>query len=141
MAKAKAATIGFEAATLALNAALTMGISLLISGAISGISYLIHYEENLIEKSEEAADKIAELSENFKNNSKTVSDIAKKFAEIFPTLSRNYDGNGNAIVNLSGNVDTVVYITEYLNQVKIVLHLLISVYHILTILQCGTNRL
>ena len=35
-------------------------------------------------------------------------DLSNQLADIFPTLSRNYDENGNAIVQLSGDTDTMV---------------------------------
>lgn len=35
-------------------------------------------------------------------------DLSNQLADTFPTLSRIYDENGNAIVQLSGNVDTIV---------------------------------
>lgn len=136
---AKAATIGLRIAQTVLNAAITMGISVIISSGISLISDLIHHEEKLIEKSEEAASSIQTISDNYKSASKTVSDIGKKFAElsqgidqttgenvslstdeysefldmskqlaeVFPTLSKHYDENGNAIVELSGDVNTI----------------------------------
>lgn len=34
-------------------------------------------------------------------------DLSNQIADLFPTLSRNYDENGNAIVTLSGDVDTI----------------------------------
>lgn len=34
--------------------------------------------------------------------------LSNQLADIFPTLNRNYDENGNAIVQLQGNVDTIV---------------------------------
>lgn len=34
--------------------------------------------------------------------------ISNQLAELFPALTRHYDENGNAIVNLSGSVDTIV---------------------------------
>lgn len=137
--KAKVATIAMQAATMALNMALSMGISAAISFGMSLISDIIHREENLIAKSEEAADAIQSISDKFKTSSQTIDDIGKRFAElsqgvnqltganenlsndeyaefldlsnqlaeIFPTLSRNYDENGNAIVDLSGDVDTI----------------------------------
>ncbi len=35
-------------------------------------------------------------------------DLSNQLADLFPTLSRTYDENGNAIVQLSGDVDTIV---------------------------------
>ena len=35
-------------------------------------------------------------------------DLSNQLAELFPTLTKNYDENGNAILDLSGNVDTIV---------------------------------
>lgn len=34
--------------------------------------------------------------------------LSNQLAEMFPTLTRNYNDNGDAIVQLSGNVDTIV---------------------------------
>lgn len=142
--------LALKAATTALNAAFSMGIGLLISGAVSGINYLIHYEDKLIEKSEDAANSIKSISDDLKNNTSIVDDIGKRFAElaqgvnqltganenlsndeykeflnlsnqlaeIFPTLPRKYDENGNAIVNLSGDVDTIVGSLENLLNVQ-----------------------
>lgn len=35
-------------------------------------------------------------------------DLSNQLAELFPSLSKRYDENGNAILNLSGNVNTIV---------------------------------
>ena len=35
-------------------------------------------------------------------------DLSNQLSELFPSLTRNYDENGNAILNLSGNVNTIV---------------------------------
>lgn len=53
-------TIALEAATMALNAALTMGVSFLISAAIKAISEWIVTEEELAEKVEEVTSKFKE---------------------------------------------------------------------------------
>ena len=34
--------------------------------------------------------------------------LSNQLAELFPSLTKNYDENGNAILNLSGNVNTIV---------------------------------
>jgi chromosome segregation ATPase len=126
--------------TVALNAVISLGIGVGIQLAIAGITKFIQRQEEVKQAASDAADRIETLSDALKANQKTVSDSAKRFAElkqgidslsgknvslsdgeyeeflsisndlakIFPTLSRNYDENGNAIVNLSGNVDTIV---------------------------------
>lgn len=45
-------------------------------------------------------------------------DISNQLADIFPTLSRNYDENGNAIVQLSGDTDTIVGSLKNLLEVQ-----------------------
>lgn len=45
-------------------------------------------------------------------------DLSNQLADIFPTLSRNYDENGNAIVRLSGDTDTIVGSLENLLEVQ-----------------------
>ncbi len=57
---AKAATIGLQIATTALNAALTMGISMLVSWAISGIMKLVNAKKELAESVEELTSKFKE---------------------------------------------------------------------------------
>lgn len=133
-------TIALQVATAALNAAITMGASLIVGGIITAISNWIRQDEILAEKAETAKQKIDELNNNYKEHSQLVSDSAKRYAELaqgvdqlsgknlslndddykefldlsnqlaeaFPTLSRHYDENGNAILQLSGNVDTIV---------------------------------
>lgn len=65
------------------------------------------------------AERFAELSQGVdmltgKNLSLTTDDYAEfldlsnQLADIFPTLTRNYDENGNAIIQLSGDTDTIV---------------------------------
>lgn len=133
-------TIALQVATTALNAAITMGASLIVGGIITAISNWVRQDEILAEKAETAKQKIDELNNNYKEHSQLVSDSAKRYAELaqgvdqfsgknlslndddykefldlsnqlaeaFPTLSRHYDENGNAILQLSGNVDTIV---------------------------------
>lgn len=140
LASATVKTIALQAATIALNTALTMGISLLFSSIVSAISNWIHKTENIIEASEKAGEKIKSINEELKRNQEVVSDSAKRYAElaqgvdqltgknisltddeyeeflslsnqlaeIFPTLTRNYDENGNAIIQLNGDVNTIV---------------------------------
>lgn len=133
-------TVALQVATTALNAAITMGASFIVTGIITAISNWIRQDEILAEKAETAKQKIDELNNNYKEHSQLVSDSAKRYAELaqgvdqlsgknlslndddykefldlsnqlaeaFPTLSRHYDENGNAILQLNGNVNTIV---------------------------------
>lgn len=138
-----AKTIGLTVATTALNATLTMGISLIVSGLISAFVSWIHKSEEITEKAQEAADKINSINDSLKSNTETVENAKKRYAElaqevknlgkitqsqgtlsneeyeefldlsnqlagIFPSLTKNYDENGNAILDLSGDVNTIV---------------------------------
>lgn len=75
LAGAKLATLGLRVATMALNATLTMGISMLVSGAISAISDWIHEEEK-------ARDKSIELGEQAVTTSKNLFQLATKYIEV-----------------------------------------------------------
>lgn len=45
-------------------------------------------------------------------------DLSNQLAEVFPTLTQGYDENGDAILNLSGDVDTIVGSLEKLVEVE-----------------------
>ncbi|SCW69177.1 Cpl-7 lysozyme C-terminal domain-containing protein [Eubacterium ruminantium] len=45
-------------------------------------------------------------------------DLSNQLAEVFPTLTQGYDENGDAILNLSGDVDTIVRSLEKLVEVE-----------------------
>ncbi len=133
-------TIALRFATIALNSAIAMGTSFIISGIVSLFSLWINKTEDLISASENALNTIKSLNDELKCNQKAIDDSAKKFAvlsqgidpltgknisltkdnydeflnlsnqlaEMFPALTRNYNENGDAIVQLSGNVDSIV---------------------------------
>lgn len=138
-----AKTIGLTVATTALNAAMAMDISVIVTGLISVFTAWINKSEEITEKAQEAADKINSIRESLKTNTETVENAKRRYAElaqevenlgkitqsqgtlsneeyeefldlsnqlagIFPSLTKNYDENGNAILNLSGDVNTIV---------------------------------
>lgn len=143
LVSAKLSTIALSIASAALNAAITFGISIAIQAVITLISELVHREEKLIEKSEEAKNAIQSINDKLKEDSKIVNDTAERFAilaqkvedlgkltqnkgmlsteeyeefldlsnqlaGVFPELTKGYDDNGNAILNLSGDVNAIV---------------------------------
>lgn len=138
-----AKTVGLTIATTALNAALTFGISAIITGVVNAFATWINSSKEITEAAEEAKDKIASINDDLKTNTETVEnakqryaelaqevenlgkvnqsrgslstdeyeeflDLSNQLADVFPQLSKNYDDNGNAILNLSGDVDTIV---------------------------------
>lgn len=138
-----AKTVGLTIATTALNAALTFGISAIVTGVISAFATWINSSKKITEAAEEAKDKISSINDDLKTNTETVENAKQRYAElaqevenlgkvnqsrgslstdeykefldlsnqlagVFPQLSKNYDENGNAILDLSGSVDTIV---------------------------------
>lgn len=138
-----AKTIGLTIATTALNAALTMGISVIVTGAIAAFTSWINASKEITKNAQAAKDKIDSITNDLKTNTETVEnskqryaelaqevenlgkvnqnqgnlsndeykeflDISNQLAGVFPSLTKGYDDNGNAILDLSGNVDTIV---------------------------------
>lgn len=138
-----AKTIGLTLATTALNAAITMGASVIISGVVTAIYSWINASKQITENAQAAKDKIENFTNSLKDNSKLVEDSKQRYAElaqevenlgqvnqsqgnlsnddykefldlsnqlagVFPELTKGYDDNGNAILDLPGNVDTIV---------------------------------
>ena len=75
--------------------------------------------DDLEEQTENIKQRYAELAQGVRlldNTNMTLSndeyeefvDLSNQLAELFPTLIRGYDSNGNAILDLSGDVNTIV---------------------------------
>ena len=137
----KAASVGTKLLGVAMSALTSIGISIAISAIVSGIDHIIRKEEILREKSEEAKKTIDELTESFKTQKETVSEVKQRYAELaqgvdqlsgknislsnseyeeflsisnklgdlFPQLTRNYTENGDKLLNLKGDVDSIVF--------------------------------
>ena len=80
---AKAASIGLQAASIALNTAISMGITLAISALISQISKWVHAQE-------EARQKAIELTNSYKKQKDSLDSQIEKYKELKETLD-----NGN----------------------------------------------
>lgn len=143
----KIKTVLLQAATMAMNMIFSMGVSFLVSNAVSAlaswIDKLIVTKEEIKEMAEEAKSAINDIKSNFDNLRSTTDDIKQKFAnlaqgvenlgklnqsrgklttddykefldlsnqlaDLFPELTIGFDDNGNAILDLSGNVNTIV---------------------------------
>ncbi len=96
---AKVATIGLQVATSLLNAAISMGISLLIQGAITGISKLVNYYDDLHEK-------VTNVTEDYNNQKKSISEISKESGDLkdrYAELSKHVD-SVNRNIDLPNNI-------------------------------------
>ena len=146
---AKIATFALEAATMALNAAVTMGISALVSFAIKAFDEMYESADELSERIDEVvtkfndqqkelvknkasfksdAERYAELSKGVDNLGRNVSltaeeyseyqSVVNKVAEQIPSLISGYDSQGNAILNVKGNVEELVAAYEKLIEAQ-----------------------
>lgn len=88
---AKASTIGLTIAQTALNAAIGMGIGLLISLVVKGIDKLVHANEEAIEKAEELRRKYEEFKSTNESNISTLKGLKKEFEELSKGVSQYGD--------------------------------------------------
>lgn len=121
--------------------AISVGISLLITGIVKLADAINETDKEIREAAENAKQAIEDIKSSFDdleektNNIKqryaelaqgvrlsdnanmTLSndeyneflDLSNQLAELFPTLTKCYDSNGNAILNLSGDVNSIIY--------------------------------
>ena len=149
---AKVASAALKVATMALNAALSYGIGLLISLAFEGVMKLVNADKELAEQVEELTSKFkeqhkelqklkgsydtsnessminkyAKLSKGVDNLGRNVSltadeyseyqSIVNQIADQIPSLISGYDEQGNALLNVKGNVEELI--TAYENLIK-----------------------
>lgn len=78
---AKAASIGLQVASIALNTAITMGVSLAISALVSQISKWIHAQE-------EARQKSVELTNSYKEQQSSLDSQIERYKELKETLDK-----------------------------------------------------
>ena len=88
---AKASTIGLTIAQTALNAAIGMGIGLLISLVVKGIDKLVHANEEAIEKAEELRRKYEKFKSTNESNISTLNGLKKEFEELSKGVSQYGD--------------------------------------------------
>ena len=118
MAMAKAGMVACKVATIALQGALTMGLSLLGQYAIEGISNIVNASENLKQKNKETVDSIKSSQQdvtNLEDSKKSYQDVQKSISEGNLTteeatqkrerLSEKYKQLVNQIPELQGALD------------------------------------
>ena len=88
---AKTSTIGLTIAQTALNAAIGMGIGLLINLAIQGVNKLIHANEEAIESAKKLREEYEEFKSTNASNVSTLKGLEKEFKELSKGVSQYGD--------------------------------------------------
>ncbi len=74
-------TLGRDLLGVGLNTAISFAASALISGIFKGLDYIVHYDDNLIKKGEEAMSNIANTYKEFSEGQSNLTDMGKSFAD------------------------------------------------------------
>lgn len=88
---AKDSTIGLTIAQTALNAAISMGIGILINLAITGITKLVNANKEAIESANELREKYADFKETNASNISTLKGLEDEFTELSKGVSQYGD--------------------------------------------------
>ena len=118
---AKAATFALQAATMLLNAALTMGISLIVSSLFSAIQKWINKEKELAEQVDELTSKFKEQHKELTKNQSSFKSEATRYAQ----LSKGVDQLGR---NVSLTTDEYSEYQSVVNKIAEQIPSLISGY-------------
>lgn len=107
---AESSTIGLTIAHTALNAVIGLGVGLLVNFAVKRISKLINYQQDLIDKSEEAISVFEESRDSLSNTKQTIDDISSDYAK----LAQGVDSLGR---NVSLNTEEYSRYNEIANKI------------------------
>lgn len=129
LVKQKLATLAAEAATIALNVALSMGISLAVTGVIKLIDNLIHAEERAIEKQKELIEQNQEMAKQYQETADTLREYLDRIKELEQetggTLSNDSDSETlTKVMKLQGEINSIIgesgkkvqLVTQYTNE-------------------------
>lgn len=122
LAGATAKTIGLKAASIALNTALTMGISLALSGAITLIKEYINKQKEEIEKARETANEFSNQETSLRNlreeylkivdSTESVSDKNKELIEWKKKLVQQYGFEEEALKKVNSERETGIALID-----------------------------
>ena len=108
--KAKLATVGLKALSIAGNMLMMMGISMAISGIIKGFQALANAQENAIEKANEFINKFEEQRDKLTSNKQAIDSMSSDYEK----LAKGVDSLGR---NVSLNSDEYARYNEIVNQI------------------------
>jgi TP901 family phage tail tape measure protein len=135
LATATVKTFALEAATLALNAALTFGISMLVSAGVSALMSWINRADELSDKIDDITTKYKQQKEELQSSKKTIDDVSDSYEK----LSQGVNPTTNDNITLS-NDEYKEYI-DIVNQIADTFPTLVSGYDAQgnAILSCAGN--
>lgn len=135
LAFATVKTFALQAATLALNAVLSMGIGMLISAGVSALMSWINAEDELADKVKDVTTEYGNQKKELKDAKATINEVADSYAE----LSKGVDTSTNENINL--DTDEYQQYLDIVNQIGDTFPELISGYdaHGNAILTCAGN--
>lgn len=135
LAFATVKTFALQAATLALNAVLSMGIGMLISIGVSALMSWINAEDELADKVKNVTTEYDNQKKELKDAKATINEVADSYAE----LSKGVDTSTNENINL--DTDEYQQYLDIVNQIGDTFPELISGYdaHGNAILTCAGN--
>lgn len=128
-------TFALQAATLALNDALSMGISMLISAGVSALMSWINRADELADKVKDVTTEYNNQKKELKDTKATINEVADSYAE----LSKGVDTSTNENINL--DTDEYQQYLDIVNQIGDTFPNLISGYDAQgnAILTCAGN--
>lgn len=128
-------TLALQAATLALNTALSMGIGMLISAGVSALMSWINAEDELADKVKDVTTEYGNQKKELKDAKATINEVADSYAE----LSKGVDTSTNENINL--DTDEYQQYLDIVNQIGDTFPELISGYDAQgnAILTCAGN--
>ena len=132
---AKVATIGLQVASMALNAALSMGIGMLVSFAIEGLMSWANRAEEVAERADEAKNAFSEQKQTLSDTKATIDEVADAYERLY----KGVDTATNA--NLSLNSDDYQEYLDTVNKIAEVMPSLVKGYDAQgnAILSCAGN--
>ena len=108
---ATAKTVLLQAATIALNVAISAGLSLAITALISKIDDWIHKQENAIKANEEVISKSREAANELSNQAETLGDLTSQYEE----LSKEVGTDGQKLID-ANNISKAYQLQEQINE-------------------------
>ena len=104
-------TFALQAATIALNVAISAGLSLAITALINGIDNWIHKQENAIKANEELITKSKDAAQELDNEKSTLNDLSKQYEEF----SKEVGTDGQKLID-ANNISKAYQLQEQINE-------------------------